>query len=603
MADKYIKKLADVLCGLIFDKRERDPEAYDTKATVRRIEDGKAYVHIPGGVDETPVDLTIDAKAGDTVQVRVSGGRAWLVGNRTAPPTDDTTARTAQGTAAKAEVRAEQAEETANGVNGIANSALVQAAAAKQIADDTEQHFWFQETGADTGAHITEVTQEEWSDPSDPNYHSGGNFLGRSNGIALREGMTELATFQQSGMDINSYDGGGNSVNIAHLGYGSGTASGGGTAIAPYYSIGVRLAGEPVGNYSIAEGYANKASKWCSHAEGEHTTASNDTSHAEGRMTTASGDASHAEGLRTTASGNYSHAEGQDTNATAQKAHAEGFNTTASGDMSHAEGVSSTANGNYSHAEGFGTTASGYYSHANGNGNTACTRSQTVVGEYNELDTSGSVSARGDYAFIIGNGTSDNARSNALEVTWAGDVKAYGDIEDGSGNVLSNKANTSTVPTNSDIVDLIYPVGAIYMSVNSTSPQTLFGGTWERITGRFLLAATDGGSSGASQAAGNTGGAATVTLTAAQSGLPSHSHGAGSGQAFIRYNQTATSAGVQERSVASGASGNYKAPVVNHASVDFSYLANTSAEGGTAASSAHNNMPPYLSVYMWKRTA
>ena len=50
MADKYIKKLADVLCGLIFDKRERDPEAYDTKATVRRIEDGKAYVHIPGGV-------------------------------------------------------------------------------------------------------------------------------------------------------------------------------------------------------------------------------------------------------------------------------------------------------------------------------------------------------------------------------------------------------------------------------------------------------------------------------------------------------------------------------------------------------------------------
>lgn len=202
MADKYIKKLADVLCGLIFDKRERDPEAYDTTATVRRIENGKAYVHIPGGVDETPVDLTIDAAAGDTVQVRVSGGRAWLVGNRTAPPTDDTTARVAQNTAAKAEVRAEQAEETANAVNGIANSALAQAAAAKQIADDTEQHFWFTETGTDTGAHITEVPQEEWEDASDPNYHAGGNLLARTNGMAVRDGTTELASFGANGIQI-----------------------------------------------------------------------------------------------------------------------------------------------------------------------------------------------------------------------------------------------------------------------------------------------------------------------------------------------------------------------------------------------------------------
>lgn len=70
-----------------------------------------------------------------------------------------------------------------------------------------------------------------------------------------------------------------------------------------------------------------------------------------------------------------------------------------------------------------------------------------------------------------------------------------------------------------------YPVGSIYMSVNSTNPQTLFGGTWERITGKFLLAATDNGSSGASQAAGRTGGAASVTL--ATGNLPSHKHSVG----------------------------------------------------------------------------
>ena len=79
----------------------------------------------------------------------------------------------------------------------------------------------------------------------------------------------------------------------------------------------------------------------------------------------------------------------------------------------------------------------------------------------------------------------------------------------------------------SHVAEVIYPVGSIYMSTNSTSPATLFGfGTWERIEGKFLLGATDGGTgSGASYIAGTTGGVASVTLTAAQSGVPAHSHG------------------------------------------------------------------------------
>ena len=62
----------------------------------------------------------------------------------------------------------------------------------------------------------------------------------------------------------------------------------------------------------------------------------------------------------------------------------------------------------------------------------------------------------------------------------------------------------------------IYPVGAIYISVNSTSPGTLFGGSWERIQDRFLLSA------GSSYSAGSTGGSATHTLTASE--MPSHTH-------------------------------------------------------------------------------
>ena len=68
--------------------------SYDTPAEVVRVDGSTAWVHIPGGVAETPVRLTIDCKPGDTVQVRVGCGQAWLVGNETAPPTDDTEAKT-----------------------------------------------------------------------------------------------------------------------------------------------------------------------------------------------------------------------------------------------------------------------------------------------------------------------------------------------------------------------------------------------------------------------------------------------------------------------------------------------------------------------------
>jgi len=72
------------------------PSSYDTPATVTRIEDGIAWCHIDGGVDETPVKLTVAAHEGDVVQVRVGGGTAWLTGNGTRPPTDDALAGVAK---------------------------------------------------------------------------------------------------------------------------------------------------------------------------------------------------------------------------------------------------------------------------------------------------------------------------------------------------------------------------------------------------------------------------------------------------------------------------------------------------------------------------
>lgn len=86
--------------------------AYDVAATVTRIEGDTAWVHIDGGVDETPVKLTVAAHEGDVVQVRVGGGTAWLTGNGSRPPTDDATAIVAKETAddAVAFLRIQQAE-------------------------------------------------------------------------------------------------------------------------------------------------------------------------------------------------------------------------------------------------------------------------------------------------------------------------------------------------------------------------------------------------------------------------------------------------------------------------------------------------------------
>lgn len=115
---------------------------------------------------------------------------------------------------------------------------------------------------------------------------------------------------------------------------------------------------------------------------------------------TATGMYSHAEGSSTVASGANSHAEGSHTKATNVQAHAEGRNTAASGPTSHAEGGDTTASGTDSHAEGRNTIAA--------------SDTQHVQGKYNVKD------AAGKYAFIIGNGSDNTNRSNALAVDWQG---------------------------------------------------------------------------------------------------------------------------------------------------------------------------------------
>ena len=141
------------------------------------------------------------------------------------------------------------------------------------------------------------------------------------------------------------------------------------------------------------------------------------------------------------------------------------------------------------------------------------------------------------------------------------------------------------------IVNMIYPVGSIYMSVNSTSPATLFGGTWTQIKDRFLLSA------GSTYTAGATGGSATHTLTVAE--MPSHTHTQNAHSHSTRYKGFDLSSDKEGYMVLrrNDTDDGYDGTDTDGA------VSTTATNQNTGGGGAHNNMPPYLAVYMWKRTA
>lgn len=144
--------------------------------------------------------------------------------------------------------------------------------------------------------------------------------------------------------------------------------------------------------------------------------------------------------------------------------------------------------------------------------------------------------------------------------------------------------------TKSQLINLVYPVGSIYMSINSTSPQTLFGGTWQQISDTFLLAA------GSTYTAGSTGGEATHTLVVNEMPVhDGHINGNARPTKSLVTNGDPTTNYYLNGTAQTGKS-NY-GWVVNHS--NEAYPATLNAGGG----GAHNNMPPYLAVYVWKRTA
>lgn len=168
----------------------------------------------------------------------------------------------------------------------------------------------------------------------------------------------------------------------------------------------------------------------------------------------------------------------------------------------------------------------------------------------------------------------------------AKDKVAKTDLADALKTEIEGKVNTSdcgdiishdAADFAAAVAQLVYPVGAIYMSTVETNPSTLFGfGTWERIQDTFLLAA------GSTYSAGSTGGEATHTLT--EDEIPAHRH-------KITYPN------------ASGPYGDAAIGYPESSNTKKTWMAEMCKTESVGGGTAHNNMPPYLAVYVWKRTA
>ena len=244
------------------------------------------------------------------------------------------------------------------------------------------------------------------------------------------------------------------------------------------------------GEASHSEGESTVSSGSCSHSEGYQTEASGSSAHSEGRETKAYayyshsegyqsvvgisgrsdyGQYGHAEGCNTTVNGDCGHSEGQETVVKFTACHAEGSHTQAGGthtsyptvsggSYAHAEGYYSLALEDYSHAEGFQNHAFADASHAECYMNTVQWGASHVSGYHNIIDINPNptdpnynpntwtdnpkyvIGTYNDYAyddfqytaFVIGNGTADNARSNCFSVDFTGNVKASGKVTVGS---------------------------------------------------------------------------------------------------------------------------------------------------------------------------
>lgn len=425
-------------------KQVLQPKYQKRRATVQSVDkDGTIWVQLPGSNMVTPVQTTgANVSPGDVVTTELRGTNLCITENRTDPAIGETKGRSIT-------------REIVRPVSQVANSAKTIADEANKVATATNQHFF-----ADTnGAHVTDVTQDDWKDAVadnfsdyDPDTKPYHNILLNSLGILLRTALNNLVSITRSA--IAFYDGLGNNASNIVARFGADGAQIGLSDEShmelDYHSL--QLKDKEGDTYFQAEDLRNSsglASFYSGNimlprtqydagvqiaAVTELTLWSGDT----GRVIPSSGYTvlgSTVTLTETTTAADTYWEVWYTTEDGAAKAYtfgvrisprsagassiAEGYSR-ADGAFSHSEGNGSRAMAINSHAEGRRAYATGVNSHAQNSNTRAASDNQTAMGRFNIED------ANDTYALIIGNGTADDARSNAAAITWLGEYIAQG---------------------------------------------------------------------------------------------------------------------------------------------------------------------------------
>ena len=335
--------------------------------------------------------------------------------------------------------------------------------------------------------------------------------------------------------------------------------------------------------------------------------------------TVASDSRAHAEGLDSIANNTDAHAEGYKTKASGDSAHAEGGRTTASGEEAHAEGWQTTASGNDSHAGGSDSIALGDCSFAHGNNVTAHNNNEVVFGIYNKG------SAGDGRLFVIGNGAS-SSKKNAFEVVKETNYLKIGASRESKNLGYQVKINDVSLNQiiQANLLDALYPVGAIYTSttrIESTKNTSgkegcpiadTLGGSWTRIYNVFLYAGDN-----SNYAAGHTGGHKEAVVVKHTHEIPGHNTAEKEIKGYVYFLNTSNgtvlkngSFGEAESPCMTGNKEKHKLLELALNATHAHWIPGSTTEEPTVAGSYgavdinnEDNMPPYLCVYMWKRTA
>ena len=447
-------------------------------------------------------------------------------------------------------------------VEATVETAIQETAKIQGPVNGIVQHFWFD--GA--GAHVTQVEKQEYIDDPDS---AGGNTLITADGMTVRDGTETLARFTKDLVQVGDPTGGRLSITSDGIDiynddavkiFSAKDASGSSYQIATeedyranithieYVLKRVPITGQPI---IVTAGWGAGG------ASGKGTfsfvagTSANEQKTIEGRSLYCGYDATKNEiqvGIPSAVALFYSVT----------------YSVSAAASYMMFGSRSGDLQGDFSGTIGEGLIAE--YSN------------QIAVGMYNENLP--------DDIFEVGVGSDDTNRKTMFAVTGDGIYSAGHAEIDGT---LSVGRKT--------LLDLTYPVGAIYMSVNSTSPATLFGGTWEQIKDRFLLAA------GSTYGAGSANGQASVSYTPAGtveshkltvSEIPAHYH-------QIRYQNSSGSSGAGY--AWGGSKMSWSAATESSTGMKGAGGGGSHSHGFTGTKATIATMPPYLTVYVWKRTA